>query len=207
MEIRWLGQSAFEIKASAGTVICDPFRALFTDDGPLKDPNTVVTFSRRDSALRGLPEEVKSLTGPGEYEISGLSIRGVATPAGDPQSSRDINTVFIVDADGVNVGVLGVPGIQPDAQAMQLVGQVDVLLVTSENGALSADDLSSVVRSFEPKVIVPSGYDPDAGAPGPELAALLTELGAKAGDPQTRLSLTRSNLPEEVTTVILQLRS
>lgn len=205
MEIRWLGNSTFEIRSSAGIVVVDHQGAL-PKTSELEDENTIFAFSQGDHSNHpGGQHQV--LTGPGEYEIGGLSVRGVATPADDPAISRDTNTVYVVDADGMQVATLGNPGFQPSAQSVQQISKVDVLLINTEAQGLEPDELSTVIRSLEPKMIVPSGYDSEAGKPSPAMLRLLTELGVKEVEPTPRLNISRSGLPDERTVVVLQQRT
>ena len=202
MEIRSLGRSGFEVKSAVGTVLIDPSADALK--GPFTDPNTIVAYSKPSSKRRIAPDGVsKMIQGPGEYEIGGVSIRAVATPADDPAISHDLNTAYLIDADGIFVCSIGALGHAPDTIAVQQVGKVNVLLVDPEQSPLSGEDLASTMRNFEPDVVVPSGYDSEAGKPGKLLSELLSELGVKNVEPQTRVSYTKTSLPESRTTVLL----
>ncbi len=206
MEIRWLGQSAFEVKTAAGTVVCDPYPGLF-ERGAALDPNTIATFSRQGGKTDWLPESVHVIDRPGEYEMGGLSVRGVATPAGDPASSRAVNTVFLVDAEGLTVCALGLPGVTPDATALQMMGPVDVLLVRTDGAGMPADQRAGTARQIEAKVVAVNGYDSVAGSPNAALARLLKELGVKQVEPQPRFAVSKSSLPPDLKVVVLTPRS
>jgi L-ascorbate metabolism protein UlaG (beta-lactamase superfamily) len=202
MEIRSLGRSGFEVKSGVGTVLVDPPADALA--GPFPDPNTIVAFSKRAEGNRETPAGVtKVLEGPGEYEIGGVSIRGVATPADDPSVSHEINTVYVIDADGVMVCSAGALGYAPDSVAVQQVGKVNVLLLDPEQSVLSGDELAATVRNFDPELVAPSGFDEAAGKPGRLLAELLSELGVKQVEPQQRMTVSRNSLPEQRTTVVL----
>jgi L-ascorbate metabolism protein UlaG (beta-lactamase superfamily) len=205
MEIRWLGNSTFEVKSSVGAVIVDHQGAL-PKQSELDDENTVFIYSkgeRRDHPAGGH----NVLSGPGEYEIGGLSVRGVATPADDPAVSQDINTVYIVDADGLQVATLGNPGSQPSAQSVQQISKVDILIMNTESQGLEPDELSAVIRNLEPKMIVPSGYDSEAGKPSAAMQRLLTELGVKEFEATSKLTVSKSGLTDERAVIVLQKRS
>ena len=93
MEIRWLGNFTFEVRSSVGVVIVD-YEGKLPSPAKVKAANTVFVYSS-DGDEDHVSNDFQVLTGPGEYEIGGLSIRGVATPADDPAISRKINTVYI----------------------------------------------------------------------------------------------------------------
>ena len=207
MEIRWLGQSTFELKTSTGTVICDPYPGLF-ESGSHLDPNTVVTMSRRGPPLADMPETVHAFDRPGEYEAGSISVRGVASPAGAPGQSRAVNTVFLIDAEGMTVCALGLPGTVPDATALQMMGPVDVLLVrTDGTTGLPMDQRAAAVRTIEPRLVVPSGYDASTGAPGPALASFLRQMGVKQAEAQPRLAVSKASLPEDMKVIVLSPRA
>ena len=128
MEIRWLGKSTFEVRSSVGVVVVD-HQGKLPSPSKLKDANTVFVYSS-DGDQDHSSNDFQILTGPGEYEIGGLSIRGVATPADNPAISKKINTVYIVDADGLQVAMLGNPGSQPSAHSVEQISKVDVLIIT-----------------------------------------------------------------------------
>ena len=200
MEIRWLGNFTFEVRSSVGVVIVD-YEGKLPNPAKVKDANTVFVYSSDDDEDH-VSNDFQVLTGPGEYEIGGLSIRGVATPADDPAISKKINTVYIVDADGLQVAALGNPGSQLSAQSVQQISKVDVLIINTESQGLEPDELSNAIRNLEPKVVVPSGYDSQLGKPSTEMQRLLTELGVKDFEATTRVTVTKSGLPDERTIIV-----
>ena len=202
MEIRWTGKSTFEVKSSTGIVVVDHEGEL-PQQSDLEDENTVFVYSQGDHSAHPSGQH-HVLTGPGEYEIGGLSIRGIATPADDPAISHEVNTVYVMDADGLQVATLGNPGYQPTAQSVQQIGSVDVLIINTNSQGLEPDELSTVIRNLEPKMIVPSGYDSESRKPGAVMSQLLTELGVKDFEPTPKLSVSKSSLPDERTVVVLQ---
>jgi L-ascorbate metabolism protein UlaG (beta-lactamase superfamily) len=205
MEIRWLGQSAFEIKTSAGTLISDPYPGLF-EAVAARDPNTVVTSCKKGRRAGEIPDADKVLDRPGEYEFGGLGVRGVGTPGGGPDRSRTVNTVFLVDAEGVTVGILGLAGAVPNEATLHMMGPVDVLLVRTDSPAMPFDQLAAAVRAIDPKLVIASGFDPASGAPAAGLAAFLKQMGVKAVEPQPRQSISKSSLPQDMKVVVLSPR-
>ena len=207
MEIRLIGSASFLVTSAAGTVVTDPAPEILSDSS-LKDENAIAVFSRRGGIVSNFPESLTILDGPGEYEVSGVSVFGIPTPAGaDAAVTREVTTQYVIDADGIAVCSLGFIGSIPEARALRATGNIDVVLVpTTDESPMSAEQLAAAVRIIDPKVVVPSGFDSASGRPGEELRRFIEELGAKPDDPAPRISLSRSNLPEEMRVVILHPR-
>ncbi len=204
MEIRWLGNSTFEVQSSVGVVVVD-HQGKLPGPSDLEDENTIFIFSQGERSSHPVSDN-HVLAGPGEYEIGGISVRGVATPADDPAVSKEINTVYIIDADGLQVATLGNPGYQPSAQSVQQISKVDILIINTDSQGLEPDEMSAVIRNLEPKMIVPSGYDSEAGKPSAAMQRLLTELGVKEFEATPKLTVNKSGLPDERSVVVLQQR-
>ena len=202
MEIRWLGNSTFEVKSSVGVVVVD-HEGDIPPTSELEDENTVFVYSQGERSSHPA-SDIQVLAGPGEYEIGGLSVRGIATPAENPAISHDINTVYVVDADGLQVATLGNPGYQPSAQSVQQISKVDILIINTESQGLESDEMSAVIRNLEPKMIVPSGYDAATGKPSAAMQRLLTELGVKEFEATSKLTVNKTGLPDERVVIVLQ---
>ena len=207
MEIRLIGSASFLVTSAAGTVVTDPAPETLSDSA-LNDENAIALFSRQGGIVSNFPDSLTILDGPGEYEVSGVSVFGIPTPAAaDASVTREVTTQYVIDADGISVCSLGFIGSIPEARALRAAGNIDVVLVpTIDDSPMSAEQLAAAVRIIDPKVVVPSGFDGEAGKPGEELRRFVGELGAKPDDPAPRLTLSRSNLPEEMRVVILQPR-
>ena len=99
MEISWLGHSCFKIEGSQATVITDPYSPdLGYSLG--KPAAHIVTMSHQHpghSYVQGVGDQPKVISGPGEYEISGSLIIGMATfHDGEGGKKRGKNTVYLI---------------------------------------------------------------------------------------------------------------
>ncbi len=140
-------------------IITDPYPpALGYNLG--KPVARIVTVSHQHpshSYLLGVGGEPKVITGPGEYEISGVVIIGVATfhdAVGGQKRGK--NTVYLIEVDGLLVCHLGDLGHALTAGQVEEIDKVDVLLlpvggVSTLNAAMAAE----VIRQLEPKVVIP----------------------------------------------------
>lgn len=211
MDIRWLADRSFIINAAAGTLVMDPLPGS-SPNPELDTGSAVVTVSHAAaiSGAEGWRDNVQIIDGPGEYEISGLGVRGIATPMGDANDPRALNTIYALDAELISVCHLGALTGPLSTQAAQLIGHVDVL-ITPAGGmdqAISADEAAAVTRTLEPRVVIPMhpGVAPE-GSDFSALDAFVSEIGLPRPEPVARISFTRSNLGEAQRLVILRPQS
>ena len=200
MDITWLGHSCFRIKGRNAIVITDPYSpSLGYSLG--KPTAHIVTVSHQHeghSYVQGIGDEPKVVTRPGEYEIRGVLIIGIATfHDKEKGANRGKNTIYLMEIDEVTVCHLGDLGHVLTADQVEETGNVDVLLlpvggVSTINAPLAAE----VVRQLEPKAVVPMHYKTPAISW--ELGTVdrfLKELGANQISPRPKLSFTKSSLP------------
>jgi L-ascorbate metabolism protein UlaG (beta-lactamase superfamily) len=208
MEISWLGHSCFRIKGSQATIITDPYSPeLGYSLG--KPTARIVTVSHEHaghSYVQGIGGEPRLVTSPGEYEISGVLIIGIATyHDAEEGRSRGKNTVYLIQVDEVVVCHLGDLGHVLTAGQVEEMGNVDVLLlpvggVSTINAPLAAE----VVRQLEPKVVIPMHYQTPALKWKLEpVGRFLKEIGVEEIKSQPKLSLTKASLPDSTRVFLL----
>jgi len=200
MEINWLGYSCFTIKGSHATVITDPYPP---DLGySLGNPSArIVTVSHQHpghSYVQGVTGEPKLVTGPGEYEISGVLITGMSTfHDAEGGKKRGKNTVYVIEVDEVTVCHLGDLGHVLTTTQIEEIDNVDVLLlpvggVSTVNASIAAE----IVRQVGPKAVVPMHYKTAVLKRELEpVDRFLKEMGIKDVEPKPKLSFTKANLP------------
>lgn len=200
MDITWLGHSCFKLKGSRATVITDPYSPeLGYSLG--KTTARIVTISHQHPGhcyAQGVGGEPKVVERPGEYEIGGVLIIGIATfHDKEGGKKRGKNTVYLLEIDEISICHLGDLGHVLTGEQVEEIDDVDVLLlpvggVSTINAATAAE----VVRQIEPKVVIPMHYKTPALKKELEPAdRFLKEIGAKQVEPLPKLSLSKSSLP------------
>jgi L-ascorbate metabolism protein UlaG (beta-lactamase superfamily) len=210
MEITWYGQTCFRLsERGLATVVTDPYPSDvgLTFPRPRAD---VVTVSYDDPQCRytsGVRGPFKLFDGPGEYEVGGVFITGIATFAdGKCGASRGLNTVFTFDFGGLTVCHLGRLGHVPTQSQVENLGTVNILLVpVGSGGSLSPARASEVISLFEPSLVVPMyykvrGLEVSLGT----LGRFLKEMGLEKVDGQQVLKVSRTSLSEETRVVVLE---
>lgn len=205
MELTWYGLSCFRLsERKHATVITDPFDAVFGLP-ELKLRGDIVTVSheaRGHSNVKAVTPRDHVLDGPGEYEIGGVFITGIAT---FNKESLMRNVIFLFDYEGLTVAHLGDMQEVPTQKQIEALEQVNILLLPVGGGkSLNAAQAAELVSMLEPNIVVPMHYH----TPGLTLdlegvERFLKEMGVTEPKEETSLKIGLTNLPEETETVIL----
>lgn len=209
IDITWLGHSCFSIKGKGATLITDPYDDSigYTAGSPKAG---IVTSSHPHpghGSISGVSGEPKMIQGPGEYEVSGVFITGVATfHDSEGGKERGKNTAYLIEMDDIRLCHLGDLGHTLSAAQVEEIGAVDVLMVPVGGvSTIDAGAAAEVVRLLQPGIVVPMHYKTEALRFELEpVERFLKEMGVKAGaEPQPKLSVTKTGLPEETQVVVL----
>jgi L-ascorbate metabolism protein UlaG (beta-lactamase superfamily) len=205
LEITWYGLSCFRLTERGRiTSITDPFADSIGIPSP-KLKADIVTISH-DVAGHNFIEAVKSephvIRGPGEYEIGGVFVTGVALH--DVETGRQ-NVAYLFDYDGLTVLHLGDLSYVPAQSQMESLGQVSVLLVPVGAGnSLNAAQAAEVVALIDPYFVVPMHYGMDGLAIELDpVDKFLKAMGVSKVQESDTLKVTASDQPEQQQVVVL----
>lgn len=210
MEITWYGQSCFRMTERATlAVVTDPYSAAAGLEPP-KLKADVVTISRDHprhnnvNAIIGAQRgDVRKITGPGEYEMGGVFITGVAMRP-EKKGANQKCTVYAFNFDGLSVAHLGGLSFVPTQSQIDALETVDVLLVPiSGDDELNPAQAAEVISMIEPSLVVPMGYGPKSKD---SLNKFLKEMGLTNPQMQDALKVTRSSLPEDTQVILLEMK-
>lgn len=203
MELTYLGAGAVKINGRQLTIVANPFN----------EANGLGKFAVKcDVVLLGEPGEAgeygeaKVFDGPGEYEVKGAMITGVAAQLNvDPDGLR--GTMFASNVDGTNVVVVGNIAPKLNDQQIESLGKVDVLVIPVGGHGLSLEpeDAAALVGRFEPSYVVPVHYDDGKTTypvPQAKVEAFFKELGATP-EPVTKFKTSGRDVPMETEVVYL----
>jgi L-ascorbate metabolism protein UlaG (beta-lactamase superfamily) len=200
MEIIWLGHSCFRIKGSHATVITDPYSPELGYPTNKLAAN-IITVSHQHpghSHVSWVSGEPKVITGPGEYEISGVLIIGMPTfHDNNSGKNRGKNTVYLIEMDEITICHLGDLGHVLSTGQAEEIDNVDILLLpTGGVSTINASRAAETVRQLEPKVVIPMHYKTKALKRELEpVDKFLKEMGVKEVDSQPKVNFTKANLP------------
>jgi L-ascorbate metabolism protein UlaG (beta-lactamase superfamily) len=205
MEITWHGLSCFRLKErNLAAVVTDPYHSHLGLP-PLRLKGDVVTVSHDapgHSNLDAVSGYDFALTGPGEYEIGGVFITGIATA--QKKKARP-NVLFMFDFDGLTVAHLGDMSKVPTQTQIEALEQVNVLLVPVGGGnSLNAAEAAELVSMLEPNIVVPMHYRiPGLALELDGAERFLNEMGVTDPSEESSLKLTSTTFADETEVVIL----
>lgn len=204
-EIEYKGGNTVTIATKQATIVLDPKLSIVgLKDKAIKDSVEIATEER--FALNS--DEAKlCIEGPGEYEVSGYMIKGVAARRHiDNEDDINHSTAYRIEIDDANVAVLG--NIDPKLTEEQLeeIGVIDILIlpVGGSGYTLDATSAASIARSIDPKVVIPVHYADNAltyEVPQDSLDTFTKELGAPVETVAKYKLKTVSGLPDVMTVV------
>jgi L-ascorbate metabolism protein UlaG (beta-lactamase superfamily) len=130
---------------------------------------------------------------PGEYEVQGISIYGIAGRSHMDESDKVLATMYKLIADDTSILITGHVYPELDDDQLEAIGLVDVMFVpVGGNGyTLDADGALALIKKIEPKLVVPTHY---------------ADTSLKYPVPQTSLDEALKNLPMEPKETIAKLR-
>ncbi len=135
------------------------------------------------------------ITGPGEYEVQGVFIKGFPSRTSFGGRER-ITTLYSIALEGMNMCFLGSLGVATiEAATREAIGEVDILFIPiGGDGVLNSHEAAKLAVAFGPKIIIPMHYE-ETGEKN-ALTTFLKETGAtpKAVD---RLTLKKKDLAEK----------
>jgi hypothetical protein len=141
-----------------------------------------------------------AVTGPGDYEIKEIFIKGVLSSA-DISGKKYINTIYSLSVDNINIAFLGALSDETiSKEALETINEPDILFVPvggKDIGLIDVKNAAKIASSLEPKMIIPMEYDEVS------LKAFLKEMGEDKVEKVDKLTLKRKDLEGKETEVVV----
>lgn len=146
---------------------------------------------------------------PGEYEVSGVSVYGIAARAHLDEDGGKTATIYKILLDDVSILITG--HIYPELSDSQLeaIGMVDVMFVPVGGNGYTLDGVGALklVKKIEPKLVVPTHYADDKLAfpvPQQPLNQALKALAMEPKETVVKLRLKSSELADVMQLIVLE---
>lgn len=179
-EIEYKGANCVIISTKKSKLVIDPKLSIVgLRDVPCKDAIEVSTEER--FALNS-PEAKLVIGWPGEYGIADYDIRGIPVRRHiDNEAEGLVSTMYRIEIGDTRLGVIGNVHNKLSDEQLEELGVIDILIIpVGGNGyTLDAVDAAKMVRTIDPKIVIPVHYADKSiryEVPQDELASFVTEL-------------------------------
>ena len=212
--IEYLGHTSFLFSGEGLKVLVNPFRPIGCTagyDAPDVEADLVLisSFLLDEGAVEDIPGNPQIYTESGDYELKGVTFRGISTPH-DREGGRRFgqNTAWRWTQEGVTFLHLGGAAAPISLEEKILMGTPDVLLIPVGGGAKAYNptEAKQAIEALNPKVVIPTQYRTDAADANCDLVTVDEFLALMEGIEVKKLGVNRiaikpSDLPEDRTVV------
>lgn len=205
MEVQYYGGNCVRITTKKASVIVDDnLEELGRSAQVKKDEIAIYTGPH---ALPKAPVKL-IIDQPGEYEISDVSVQGIAARAHIDEPGQKSATMYRLIADDIRIGLIG--HIYPELSEAQLesLGTIDLLFVPVGGSGFTLDAVGAlqVIKKVEPKIIIPTYYaDSQLRYPVPPVAlpAVLKEMSMEPKETVGKLKMKAVDLIGDTTQMVV----
>jgi len=205
MEIQFYGANCVRLSVKNASIVVDDNLAELGLKSIMK-PDDIALFTTLPTAKA---DARLIIADPGEYEVSNISIRGVAVRGHMDEAGRKTATVYKIDFDDVRLAVAG--HIHPDIteDELEAIGNVDVLIVPVGGNGYTLDGVGAlkVIKEIEPHIVIPTHYaDSKITYPVPQqpLEEALKGLGMEAPEAIAKYKVKPADYGETAQLVVLE---
>lgn len=157
MEFQYFGGNCVKISTKKASLVIDDNLAELG----LKyivSPKDIALYTSSDLKKNDNAHFV--ISDPGEYEVSDVSVHGVAARSHMDEASQKSATIYRVILDDTRIAIVG--HIYPELSDDQLeaIGTIDVLFVPVGGNGFTLDGVGAqkIIKKIEPKLVVPTHY-------------------------------------------------
>ncbi len=207
MDIQFYGGNCISIANKQARIVVDDNLADLGKKSILKNGDVVLYTGPHSVSQVESPLVVSH---PGEYEVSGIAIYGIAARAHMDEAGNKDATMYKILIDDIRILVTG--HVYPELSERQLesIGTVDVMFVPTGGNGYTVDSIGvlKLIKKIEPKLVIPTHYDDKSlryPVPQQALEQVITGLSMEPKETVDKLRLKQSDLGEMTQLVVLKL--
>jgi len=146
---------------------------------------------------------------PGEYEISGIAMKGIAARGHMDEANQKTATIYTIASGDTKIVVVGHIFPELSEEQLEQIGTVDLAIIPVGGNGYTLDGVGalSIIKKIEPKVVIPTHFADKAikyEVPQQELAAALKGLGMEPAETTTRYKARPSEPTTSTLLVVLE---
>ena len=150
----------------------------------IKGSEASVQIDEKKVVIEGVSEPF-TISGPGEYEVSGVRVFGIKGGKG---------TLYLIEIDGLSLVHLDNLDRKLEQAQVEELSSADILLLPVDGeGRINAETATEVVAQLEPFIVIPFG----------SIDKFLEQMGEENVRREKKLKVTKSSLPDDTEVVVL----
>ncbi len=216
MIITYYGLSCFKIQSGDTVIAIDPFSKNSGLTPPRFEAHMVLSshghenHANIDSLSEKENNSLFKITGPGEYEFKGITVRGIPSYHDAKKGKTNgKNTIYIVEWEDMRLAHMGDYGEEEfRSEVQEAIGTPDILFVPVGGGdTIDAEMAAKLINQIEPRMVIPMHYkisELKAKLDGVEV--FMKEMGEKA-TPEDRLTIKKKDVPSAEQSKIVVLKT
>ncbi|HSD56147.1 MAG TPA: MBL fold metallo-hydrolase [Candidatus Saccharimonadales bacterium] len=207
MDIQFHGANCVTLTTKQAKVVVDDNLAKLGAKSVTKAGDVALFTQEHNDSVAGAKIVIAQ---PGEYEVSGVSIYGIAARGHMDEEGKKTATMYKLLVDDLKILITG--HVYPELTDSQLetIGMVDVMIVPVGGNGYTLDGVGAlkVIKKVEPKMVIPTHYDDEKGLsfemPQQTLEQALKALAMEPKETVPKLKIKPADLAETTQLVVLE---
>lgn len=146
---------------------------------------------------------------PGEYEVSGVSVYGIAARSHLDVEGQQSATMYKIIVDDLKILVTGHVYPELNDDQLEAIGMIDVMFVPVGGNGYTLDGVGALklIKKVEPKLIIPTHYEDTAlkfEVPQQSLDQAIKALAMEPKETVPKLKVKASELGEITQLIVLE---
>ena len=206
MELTYYGANCLRLSAKKAQIVVDDNLAQLGLKAVTKPADISL---RTNKTLPEHPEAVFRAEMPGEYEIAGVVIHGIAARGHMDEEGTKNAVIYTVQADDSKVAIIGHIFPELSEDQLEAIGLVDAVVVPVGGFGYTLDGTGAlnIIKQIEPKIIIPTHYADKAikyEVPQAELADGLKNLGMETSETTAKYKIKPADLSDTTRLIVLE---
>lgn len=206
MDAQFYGANCIVLSTKQARVVVDDNLAELGGKSITKPGDITVFTGAHGDATNGSKVTISQ---PGEYEVSGVMIQGIAARGHMEEEGKKGATMYKISSDDLRILITG--HIYPELTDSQLesIGTIDVMFVPVGGNGYTLDGVGALklIKKVEPKLVIPTHYASkilNFPVPQRALEEVFQSLAMESKETSTKLRLKASELTENTQLAILE---
>ena len=189
MDLQFFGANCIGVTHKGARIVIDDNIAELGGKAVTKADDVTLYTGKHEGGAGRL-----SFDSPGEYEVSDVSVIGIAAQAHVDEKGTNNATMFKLVAGDVSILITGHIYPELDDNQLETIGMIDLMIVPVGGNGYTVDPAGALklIKDIEPKLVIPTHYNDKAlkfPVPQQELSNALKELAMEPKETVSKLKL------------------